>query len=134
MAVGHMFSQVGVGSMARTGPTLRTPEQSNTSLGTDAQVEPIVATLSRAGELLGCDPARLADAVGAVGLAPWGQHADGAAVWRWPELVAAARDHLGIPVPATRPTLAEYRARVEAKRERQQAKQARQRAKSRKHR
>jgi hypothetical protein len=107
--------------MARTGPPLRTDRNSHQALGVDTLSEPVVSTLERAGLALGCDPDRLTDAVAAAGLPPWGRHASGATVYRWPELVAVARDHLGIPVPATRPTLAEYRARELARKERQQA-------------
>ena len=64
--------------------------------------------------MLGCEPDRLEDAVAAAGLAPWGEAASGAAVYRWPELCRAAAG-VGIPTPRTRPTLDEYHQRRRAK-------------------
>lgn len=105
--------------MANTGPPVRIEgRRRNPALPTDIQGEPVVSDLERAGLILGCDPGRLADAMAAAGLPPWGEHASGAAVFRWPELCQAARDHLRISTPATRPTVAAYRARRQAKQER----------------
>jgi hypothetical protein len=100
--------------MGRTGPPLRTDQASIHALGIDTLSEPIVSDLRRAGQLLRCDPDRLEDAVDAAQLAPWGAHASGLPVWRWPELCEAAAA-VGIQVPRTRPTLAAYRQRRRAK-------------------
>jgi hypothetical protein len=102
--------------MGRTGPPLQTDQDSIKALGTTFS-EPVVSDLDRAGRMLGCPPDRLEDAVAAAGLAPWGEAASGAAVFRWPELLEAAAA-AGIQVPKTRPTLAAYHERRQAKRER----------------
>jgi hypothetical protein len=62
--------------------------------------DPVVSTLERAAHLFRLELDQLVDAVAAAGLAPWGRHASGAAVYRWPELVGVAQD-LGATV-ATR--------------------------------
>jgi hypothetical protein len=54
--------------------------------------EPLVSTTDRAADMLGVDPGRLAAAVGARQLPAWGQHASGAAVYRWDELNELARE------------------------------------------
>jgi hypothetical protein len=59
---------------------------------------PIVSTLQRAAGMFGLEPGRLAAAVAAAGLRPWGLHADGSAVYRFMELAAVARE-LGVKVP-----------------------------------
>jgi hypothetical protein len=60
--------------------------------------QPIVSTTDRAALLFGLDGGRLAGAVAAAGLSPWGRHASGAAVYRWADLVAVAQ-RLGVNVP-----------------------------------
>jgi hypothetical protein len=117
MAVERSFDPLGA-AMGRTGPPLQSDQDSIKALGTTFS-EPVVADLQRAGRMLGCDPDRLADAVDAAGLAPWGEAAGGVPVWRWPELCEAAAG-VGIQVPRTRPTLREYHQRREAKRSRTQ--------------
>lgn len=59
---------------------------------------PIVSTVDQAGAMLGVDPGRLAQAVATAGLAEWGRHHCGEAVFRWGELVELAQ-HLGAMVP-----------------------------------
>ena len=99
--------------MGRTGPPLQSDQDSIRALGTTFS-EPVVADLERAAHMLGCEPDRLEDAVAAAGLAPWGEAASGDAVFRWPELCEAAAA-VGIQVPRTRPTLAAYHERRQAK-------------------
>lgn len=62
----------------------------------DAQ--PLVAHLERAAGLLGLEPHDLEAAVTSAQLEPWGEHAQGMAVYSWPRLleVAAAA---GLPIP-----------------------------------
>jgi hypothetical protein len=60
---------------------------------------PLVSTADRAGELLGIPTDQLDPAIAAAGLRPWGRHACGQPVWRWPELLAVARS-LGVQPPA----------------------------------
>jgi hypothetical protein len=60
---------------------------------------PLVATLGRAADLLGIDPARLGSTVAAAGLQPRARHANGEPCWAWPELLAVARS-LGVDPPA----------------------------------
>ena len=110
----HLFPRQGVRTMGRTGPPLQTDQDSIRALGTTFS-EPVVADLERAAHMLGCEPDRLEDAVVAAGLAPWGEAASGATVYRWPELLEAAA--AGIPVPKARPTMAEYHQRRQAKRD-----------------
>jgi hypothetical protein len=58
-----------------------------------ANGQPLVSKVdSRAAVLLGVDVGRLAVAVEAAGLVPWGQHSDGNPVYRWRELVALAKE------------------------------------------
>jgi hypothetical protein len=102
--------------MGRTGPPLQTDQDSIRALGTTFS-EPVVSTLGRASTMLQVPLGRLEDAVVAAGLAPWGEAAGGVPVYRWPELCEAAAA-TGIPVPRTRPTLAAYHERREAKRSR----------------
>jgi hypothetical protein len=61
--------------------------------------QPIVATVGRAGELLDVDSQRLAQAVKAARLVPWGEHASGAPVFQWGALCALAAE-LGSTIPA----------------------------------
>ena len=61
--------------------------------------QPIVATVGRAGELLDVDPDRLAQAIMAARLVPWGEHATGAPVFRWGALCTLAAE-LGSTIPA----------------------------------
>jgi hypothetical protein len=108
--------------MANYGPPTRKAGYSaHQDLNNAGMAEPVVSTLDRASLALGCDPAQLAQAVQAAGLPVWARHADGSDCFRWPELVEAARDHLGIRVPVTRPTLAAWQVKRQAKRERQRA-------------
>jgi hypothetical protein len=111
--------------LGRTGPPLQTDQDSIKALGTTFS-EPVVADLARAAHMLGCQPDRLLDAVAAAGLPPWGRHASGATVYRWPELCEVAAD-AGIQVPKTRPTLAAYHERRQAKRTRLQQQEQRRR-------
>jgi hypothetical protein len=60
---------------------------------------PIVSTIERCAELLKLEPGRLAAAVAAARLEPWGRHASGAPVWRWRELTELGQQ-LGGQVPA----------------------------------
>jgi hypothetical protein len=60
---------------------------------------PLVSTTDRAGVLLGIPADQLGPAIAAAGLRPWGEHACGQPVWRWPELIAVARN-LGVEPPA----------------------------------
>jgi hypothetical protein len=106
--------------VGRSGPPLRPDSASIAALGTDALSEPIVATIPRAAGMLRLDPSRLQAAVAAAGVPTWGAHADGSPVYRWPELVAAVRDHLGMPIPATRPTLREHQTKQAVRRQRNQ--------------
>jgi hypothetical protein len=105
--------------MARRTPPLRPAGAGLVGLGIDALAEPLVSTASRAATMLGCEPAQLVTAAATAGLEPWGRHANGAAVYRWPELCRAAAA-AGIPTPSTRPTLAEYHERREQRRTRKQ--------------
>jgi hypothetical protein len=57
--------------------------------------EPLVATTAAASEMLGAAPARLAAAVTASQLQPWGTHASGDPVYRWDDLYELARE-LGV--------------------------------------
>ena len=91
----------------KTGPPTRRKRGHGLALGMSPMTEPVVATLERAAHLLDCEPGQLADALAA--LEPWGTHASGADVWRWPELVEAA-GRAGIQVPETRPTMAAWKA------------------------
>jgi len=94
----------------RSGPPTqarkRTAKGHGLALGVSPLGEPVVSTLERAAGILGCEPPRLAEAL--AGLEPWGQHASGQPVWRWPELCAAAAA-AGIKAPTIRPTLAAWR-------------------------
>jgi len=54
--------------------------------------EPLVSTTDRAAEMLGVDPGRLAGAIGAKQLQPWGRHASGDPVFRWDALFELARE------------------------------------------
>ena len=81
------------------------------ALGSNPLTEPIVSDLERAARILDCEPGQLVNAVAAAGLEPWGRAASGAAVYRWPELCEAAREHAGIATPRTRPTMHGWRTR-----------------------
>jgi hypothetical protein len=61
--------------------------------------QPIVSTVGRAAELLELDTGRLASAVEAAQLPPWGRHASGEPVYRWGRLCALAVE-LGSILPA----------------------------------
>ena len=91
------------------------------ALNIDTVAEPVVSTVPRAATMLGVQPDRLHEAVTRAELEPWARHADGSDCFRWPELVAAVRDHLGVAVPRTRPTLAEWAERREQRQRRKQA-------------
>jgi hypothetical protein len=118
--------------VSRTGPPTQarkhTAKGHGLRLGAAPLGEPVVATLERAAYLLDCEPARLAEALD--GLEPWGSHASGQPVWRWPELCQAA-NQAGIPAPTTRPTLADWRQyrAAQGKRERKRGKANRERRK-----
>jgi hypothetical protein len=60
---------------------------------------PLVSATGRTGKLLGIPADQLAPAIAAAGLRPWGEHACGQPVWRWPELLTVARG-LGVQPPA----------------------------------
>jgi hypothetical protein len=60
--------------------------------------QPLVAHLERAALMLKLEPQALEAAVDRAGLQPWGEHAQGMEVYRWPELLEAA-DAAGLPVP-----------------------------------
>jgi hypothetical protein len=59
---------------------------------------PLVSTVARAAQLLGMDPGQLAGAVERAQLDPWGRHADGSAVYGWPQLCGLAVE-LGATIP-----------------------------------
>ena len=61
--------------------------------------EPIVSTIERAALLLRLEPERLARAVEAAQLRPWGCHAAGQPVYKWDRLCAVAAE-LGSTIPA----------------------------------
>jgi hypothetical protein len=69
------------------------------SLGIHPEGVPLVSTTDRASELLGIPADQLTQAITAAGLCPWGEHACGQPVWRWPELLTVARS-LGVEPPA----------------------------------
>jgi hypothetical protein len=65
---------------------------------TPAPGEPIVSTIERAAELLCLEPERLAQAVEAARLRPWGCHAAGQPVYKWDRLCSVAVE-LGATLP-----------------------------------
>jgi hypothetical protein len=68
------------------------------SKGIHSEGVPVVADIPRAAFILDLDPERLAHAVQAAGLEPWGTHASGLPVWRWGQLLELARQ-LGGRIP-----------------------------------